>query len=237
MSAPRLFKSPLRYDEKEKRHYMAGDSDTEDPYDCEAWDLDVSDQLGEHDIQLPTKRNLADLTWQHFMLANHRARVWVRDFQEDHTVQAQGWTPQKFDKWTTYGSWSYEEPAVPDLYSASSSSHGQQYEDMKASVMMAHLMKWPFWISPGGGVMFPRKCKHFFQWDSVEDGARLDFQRPGADIENKDWVKRFADRLKKFGSTRLELENDKSRGNYMECAISVGFHALPTGYTLVWNRP
>ena len=104
---------------------------------------------------------------------------------------------------------------------------GKQLEKLDIKLAKAVLAGYPFWKTGGQGGTCPKRIIHDFAWNSLRDGARIDFCRGTKedDLGNKDWVK-WLERLPHYAaSLRQAPTSVLGRGNAMEQAVGLSYAA------------
>ena len=93
---------------------------------------------------------------------------------------------------------------------------------------------WPLWKTTGEGGSCPKRPCHDFGFNTLQDGARIDFERgsPNDDLANMEW-NAWLNLLPLYSSCVPQgPSNLKSRGNAMEQAVGLAYAAATDGHYL-----
>ena len=90
------------------------------------------------------------------------------------------------------------------------------------------------WTTPGTGGDFPSRVTISWPLGAVQEGARLDFQRPGSDRLNTWWAQIYQQlhRTRAFLQAHKTLTNTESQANFIEFTVGLCFAVADAGRSL-----
>ena len=116
--------------------------------------------------------------------------------------------------------------------------------ELDEALRRARATGWPKWITPGLGGYGPWRTSHDFLWNTLHEGARVDFYRGtwADDRANTEWSKWLyaLPQHNEFGIRNFYYSSLNSRGNYMETTIGICYAAatdgkhMPQGWYIEW---